>query len=73
MEIKVGDFVWHPHPYGRGTYGTVIKVKGEKCAIYWWNAETETNKDYLNPGYHIRYARGWKRFVEDKCSVSSTG
>jgi hypothetical protein len=72
MEIKVGDLLWHP--YGKGSYGTVLKVKGEKCAIYWWNPEDGTeNNDYLKAGYHVRYVRGWKRFVEEKCSVSSTG
>jgi hypothetical protein len=64
MEIKVGDLLWHP--YGKGSYGTVLKVKGEKCAIYWWNPDSGANDDYLKAGYHVRYVRGWKRFLNEK-------
>lgn len=72
MKIKVGDLVWHP--YGKGTYGTVLKVKGEKCAIYWHTpTHPRENNNYLIPDFHVKYVRQWKRNVEDKCSVSSIG
>lgn len=66
MEIKVGDLVWHDALQ----FGTVLKVKKEKCAIYWYES---SDKDCLNADYHVKYVRQWKRNVEDKCSVSSTG
>jgi len=70
MEIKEGDLVWEV----LNKFGTVIKVKGERCAIYWHTPiNPMENKDYLKPEFHVKYVRQWKRNVEDKCSVSSTG
>jgi hypothetical protein len=61
MEIKVGDLVWTV----RGGYGTLLKIKGEKCAIYWYNPmNSEENQNYLKPDYHVKYVRQWKRNVE---------
>lgn len=70
MEIKVGDLVWNKF----NGYGTVLKIKSECCAIYWYTPTNPMeNKDYLKPEFHVKYVRQWKRNVEDKCSVSSIG
>ena len=62
MEIKVGDLVWHD----LNGYGTVLKTKGEKCAIYWHNpASLRENNNYLKPDFHVKYVRQWKRNVEE--------
>jgi hypothetical protein len=63
MEIKVGDLVWEV----LNKFGTVIKVKGERVAIYWHTPTLRwrENTNYLKPEYHVKYVRQWKRNVED--------
>jgi hypothetical protein len=70
MEIKEGDLVWNKF----NGYGTVLKIRIEYCAVYWYAPTNPTeNTNYLKPDYHVKYVRQWKRNVEDKCSVSSIG